>query len=187
MNILEAIDDGLFGAHLRKPSWAPWRAALGAMFGLPLAQAQSGLELYRSCTGRQAPPKGPCSEAWLICGRRSGKSFTLALIAVYLACFKDWSGCLGPGEVGTIMVLATDRKQARVIMRYISGLLAGSPMLEAMVINRTTEGLELSNRTMIEVHTASFRSVRGYTVVAALLDEVSFWRRTRRAPIPTAR
>ena len=28
----------------------------------------------------------------------------------------------------------------------------------------------------IEIHTASFRSVRGYTVVAALLDEVGFWR-----------
>ena len=28
---------------------------------------------------------------------------------------------------------------------------------------------------MIEIHTASFRSTRGYTVIAALLDEVAFW------------
>jgi hypothetical protein len=29
---------------------------------------------------------------------------------------------------------------------------------------------------IIEVHTASFRAVRGYTVVACIADEVAFWR-----------
>ena len=38
-----------------------------------------------------------------------------------------------------------------------------------------SESLDLSNRITIEVHTASFRTVRGYTVVAALLDELAFW------------
>ena len=28
-----------------------------------------------------------------MCGRRAGKSFTLALIAVYLAAFRDWRPC----------------------------------------------------------------------------------------------
>ena len=51
-------------------------------------------------------------EAWLICGRRSGKSFILALIAAYLAVFRDWRVHLAPGEAATIMVLASDRKQA---------------------------------------------------------------------------
>jgi len=64
-------------------------------------------------------------EAWLICGRRSGKSFILALIASYLAVFKDWREHLAPGEVATIMVLASDRKQARAIFRfYISSWLS---------------------------------------------------------------
>ena len=27
----------------------------------------------------------------------------------------------------------------------------------------------------MEIHTASFRSVRGYTIVAAILDEIAFW------------
>jgi hypothetical protein len=36
--------------------------------------------------------------------------------------------------------------------------------------------VELTTGVTIEVHTASFRSVRGYTVVAAVLDEVAFWR-----------
>jgi hypothetical protein len=37
------------------------------------------------------PPSDGVTEAWLICGRRAGKSFVLALIAVYLAIFRDWS------------------------------------------------------------------------------------------------
>lgn len=30
--------------------------------------------------------------------------------------------------------------------------------------------------TVIEIHTASFRAVRGYSVVAAICDELAFWR-----------
>jgi len=40
-----------------------------------------------------------------------------------LACFIDWRPFLAPGERATIMVIAADRKQARVIMRYVLGLL----------------------------------------------------------------
>ena len=35
--------------------------------------------------------------------------------------------------------------------------------------------IALRNRVAIEVHTASFRSTRGYTIIAALLDEISVW------------
>ena len=45
-----------------------------------------------------------------------------------------------------------------------------------MVENVTADAIELNNGITIEIHTASFRSVRGYTVVAALCDEIAFWR-----------
>jgi hypothetical protein len=53
----------------------------------------------------------------------------LALVAVFLACFRDWQPYLAPGERATIMVIATDRRQARVIFRYIRALLTMVPML----------------------------------------------------------
>jgi hypothetical protein len=73
------------------------------------------------------------------------------------------------------MVIAADRKQARVIKRYCLGLLKAVPMLKQLIEAETAESITLRRGIVIEVHTASFRTVRGYTVVAALLDEIAFW------------
>ena len=48
-------------------------------------------------------------------------------------------------------------------------------MLARMVADRTTESLRLTNGIDIEIHTANFRSTRGYTVVFAAFDEEAFW------------
>jgi hypothetical protein len=97
------------------------------------------------------------------------------MIAVFLACFRDWRSFLGPGEVGTVMVIAADRKQARVIMRYVRGLITGVPMLAPLIEGETRESVVLRNRITVEVHTASYRTVRGYSIVAALCDELAYW------------
>ena len=174
MTILKALDDRrLFASVLRdKATWAPWRAFLAALFGLPMSEDEA--ELYRRCTGRAALPLAAFVEAWLICGRRAGKSFVLALIAVFLAAFRDYRPYLGPGERATIMVIAADRKQARVIMRYVKGLLA-IPALAKLVEGETAESVELKQSVTIEVGTASYKTLRGYTIVAALCDELAFW------------
>ena len=112
----------------------------------------------------------------MIVGRRGGKSRILALIAVYLACFRDYAPYLAPGEVATIGVLAVDKGQARAIFRFVLGLLKAVPMLEPLIVRRDTETIELSNRVHIEIATATFRSTRGYSYAAVLCDEVAFWR-----------
>ena len=174
MNILRALDDEkVFAPFFRGESWAAWRVFLAALFALPLSPAQ--LALYQRHTGRTAPPSQPSHEAWVVCGRRSGKSFVLATIAVFLAAFRDWRPHLQQGEVGTIMVVAADRRQARVIMRYCLGLLRTVPMLAQLIESETRESIGLRNRVVIEVHTASFRSTRGYALIAGLLDELAFW------------
>ena len=74
------------------------------------------------------------------------------------------------------MVIAADRRQARGVFRYIAGFLDAIPMLARMVESRTKETINLTNRVTIEVHTANFRAIRGYTVIAAICDEIAFWR-----------
>jgi hypothetical protein len=175
VTILDALgDQNLFANHFRGETWHPWKAALATIFGLPMDAAS--LEHYRQATERISPPAFRAREAYLICGRRAGKSRIAALVAVFLAMFPDYSEYLAPGERGTLMVIAADRRQARVVFRYIEGLIDGVPMLSAMVEARTRETIALRNRVSIEVHTASFRAVRGYTLIGCIADEVAFWR-----------
>ena len=176
MNILEAIGDAkLFAPWFRdKDTWTAWRAFLAALFALPMTEDEEAL--YRLHTGRERLPDAPQDEGWLVIGRRGGKSFIMALIAVFLACFRDYRQHLQPGERATVMVIAADRRQARVILRYISGLLHGVTMLKDMVERETTESFDLCNQVTIEVGTASFRTTRGYTFAAVLADEIAFWR-----------
>jgi hypothetical protein len=174
VNILDAMkDDNVFGKHFRGSTWDAWRVFLCALFALPMTPEQ--FAIFQKHTGRSAPSTAPLHEAWLVCGRRSGKSFMLACIAVFLAAFRDWRPFLGPGEVATIMIIAADRRQARVIMRYCLGLLRAVPMLKQLIEGQTAESITLRNRVVIEVHTASFRSTRGYSLIAALCDEIAYW------------
>ena len=94
--IIDLCDDpNVFGLWFKdRATWQAWFAFLAVLFGLPLTAEQ--FAIYTACTGRTAAPTGPFFEAWLICGRRAGKSFVLALIAVFLACFCDWSPYLVP-------------------------------------------------------------------------------------------
>ncbi|GLS35365.1 hypothetical protein GCM10010869_09530 [Mesorhizobium tianshanense] len=176
MNILQACaDPNLFAPWFRRrDTYTAWFSFLAALFALPLDDAQ--LRLYREHTGRSAPPEQASSEAWLIVGRRGGKSFMMALIAVYLACFRSYREHLAPGERATVLVIAADRKQARIIVRYVRAMLEGIPLLAKLLVNSNAESFDLSNSVTIEIGTASFRSTRGYTFAAIVGDEVAFWR-----------
>jgi hypothetical protein len=168
-------DEALFAGWFRDlATWRAWFAFLRTLFGLPMSEDER--VVFKQCTGRDDPPEGVTREAWLVVGRRGGKSLILALTAVFLACFIDWLPYLAPGERGTVMVIAADRRQARVIYRYAVALLREVPMLKALIVRETAEAIDLKNGITIEILTASFRTVRGYTLIAALCDEIAFWR-----------
>ncbi|HVL66535.1 MAG TPA: hypothetical protein VM364_04650 [Vicinamibacterales bacterium] len=100
----------------------------------------------------------------------------MAFVAAFVACFRDYSGVLSPGERGVVVVCAPDRRQTRVFFRYVAALIEQTPILAGLIERKTKEAIHLRNRISIEVHTASFRTTRGYTVVAAIIDESAFLR-----------
>ncbi len=177
MNIIQAIQSPLVFRPLFKDleTWHSWEVYLRALFGLDI-ERKKDLELFRSCTGLETPAGKAAHESFVICGRRSGKSFTCALIASYLAAFSDWSPFLGPGERGWIFIIAVDKAQAGIIKSYVSGIFHSNKSLEAMIRLETKETLELSNNVNLGVKTCNFRTVRGYTVLCAILEEMAFWR-----------
>jgi hypothetical protein len=175
VTLLEALrDPNLFGRFFKGASWAKWKVFLAALIA-SAPQGADDLAVFQTCTSRTTWPTSAFAEAVLIVGRRGGKSRTLALLAVYLACFKDYEPYLAPGEVATIAVLAANRSQARVIFRFVLGLLKAVPLLESLIVRHDTESIVLSNRVVIEIATASFRTSRGYSFAAVLCDETAFW------------
>ena len=174
VDIRQAMTDpALFGPIFGGDTFTAWRALLSGFNGLELDATE--LDTFKTLTGRQSAPDSAFAELWLAIGRRGGKSHAAAFLAVYMACFFDYSDRLAPGEVATVMVIAADRKQARAVMRYISGLINENPMLRRMMERENSEQIELNNRTVIEITTASHRSVRGYTLAACICDEIAFW------------
>lgn len=173
MNITQTMTDPhLFGPVFGGDSHASWRALLSGFYGLPMDDAAQ--DAFKSLTQRHSAPTESHNELWLAVGRRGGKSHAAALMAVFEAAFRDHRDKLAPGEVATVMLLAADRQQARTLLRYVRGLFE-VPMLAKLVKRETSDGLELWNRSAIEIHTASHKAVRGYTLAAVICDEIAFW------------
>lgn len=130
--------------------------------------------VYERCTGRTTWPSIQARLVSLIVGRRGGKSYITAVIGIYLACCKRYR--LKLGTKGMVMILARDKEQAGVIRGYILAFLKAVPELAGMFADDPTLKLiELSNGITIEVRAAGDAGTRGYTVVAALADEIAFW------------
>jgi hypothetical protein len=163
----------LFAPFFRGPSWSRWGAVLKAAFGEPLTVDE--LASFSEVAERE-PPKARVKELTCIVGRGGGKDSVASLIAAYVAITFDPKGKLRPGERAVVMCLACDREQAGIVYDYIRGLFEHVPALAAMVTRVGSDAIELVNNVTIEVHTNSYRSVRGRSIICAIFDECAFWR-----------
>ena len=177
MNVLEAIrDESLFrpflGQNLR--SWRFWMAALSVVYGLPVKPQY--FDLIRQCTGRTASglPKEGFRTSLFLTGRRCGKSRAAAICGAYEACLAGHEERLAKGELGVVAVVAPTRIQSRVVRLYLRAIFE-VPMLKAEIESEDREGFQLKSGIRLETLTGSFKTVRGHTLVAAIVDEAAFF------------
>jgi hypothetical protein len=153
-------------------TWRTWLTVLKAAFGRPLNLRER--ETFATVAGNRTVPTRRVRELWCVCGRRSGKSRIAAAIAVYLALFIKHR--LARGETGMCLVLAGSMDQARAVFGYVRGLLEATPVLWAEVVAVKRFEIELKNGAVLGVHSNSFRTARGRTLIGCVFDETAFWR-----------
>src|SRR5262245_32382560 len=163
----------LLGGAIPGASWHGWCSRLLAAMGEALTPEE--LETYRRLTEREQPPTERVSELVAVVGRRGGKSRAIAALLCYLACLVDYRPRLATGETGVALCIAPSQEQAKIVLDYASGILAASPILRQLVRRSTSETIELTNRIVIAVRSASYRRLRGQTCIACIADEAAFW------------
>ena len=171
VDIIAAVADGrLIGDQLSDAQ----TVALKSLYGLGLTRWE--LDIYSAATGRAQYQRREYREATYICGRRAGKSSKLgANAAIFEAAFRKHT--LAPGERGHVVTIAQTQRQARVCFSYILARLEKSPTLRTLIQGEPrADEVDLTNGITISVWPASFRSIRGISIVAAICDEVGFWR-----------
>jgi hypothetical protein len=166
-------DPRLLGEPFAAPSFWPWHCVAKVISGERLDNREA--KLFRECTGRTKLPGGPVRNITLAVGRRGGKDSFASAAAVHraaLAC--DWRKVLSVGEQGVVILVGTDKKQAKILRRYCRGLLE-QPMLRATVMRDADDVLEFKNGSALEVVTNDAGLVRGRSMLAFLGTEAAFW------------
>ena len=161
----------LFNLCFDGSSWQAWVVIMKVLAGAPLDQTES--KLFTRITDRQEIPAA-VRQLWVLAGRRSGKSMVAAFFGVYYAALRDWGNVLARGELGVVQIICPDRKQGRVILNYAKAFVEEIPELAQSVEQIAKESIEFTNGIRLEIRTASYRTVRGYSVVCCIVDEAAF-------------
>lgn len=171
-DIIEFVRDSRFlGLSLSEAQ----ETLLRAIYGLPLSESQ--LELYRLCTGRQSYGAHGFNEATVIAGARAGKDSRIAApIVCYEALFGGHDRRLSKGERAIIPLVAQDQRATRVAFGYIKEYFAGSSLLASMVDEVLNLEIRLTNRISVLCFPCTQRSLRGWSIPAAVMDELAFFR-----------
>lgn len=177
LNLLEALSSSRgLGTYFRdKSTWWPWFVFVKALIGIGTLTARERT-LLKDCTGLDKLSTKRIREAFIIAGRRSGKSTICALLAVFYAVWGEWKRYISRGEKPKVFVVATNMDQAKIILNYVKAILGLTPFLRGMVERELADSVELKNGTEIIVKPASWRSTRGFTCGLLILEELAFFR-----------
>ena len=150
---------------------------LRAIYGLPLTEEQ--LAIWRTCTEREIYPAEAFSEVTVVAGARAGKDSRIAVpILLYEAVFGGYEAQLGKGELGVIPLVAQDAHATSVAFGYVKQYVMESDLLSQMTTPKDVREAEirLSNGIRIRCFACTAKSVRGFSIPAAVMDELAFFR-----------
>lgn len=194
---LEALQEPLlFGAHNQALSLAQ-RSLLKQAYGAPLDDKevdqfhltemdywsifQDDCELdelgFVMKVGRNRPyvPKA-YREAWLIVGRRGGKTDRFAsTIVAYEALCGGHEQFVRAGQRAICFQIAQDLRMARYSLHFIRATLESSPIGKKSIQKITADRIDLKNGVTIFCVPPTTKSVRGFATPVAVLDEVGMW------------
>lgn len=166
-----ATDPQLLGLRLSPAQ----EVLLRSIYGLPLTAEQ--LDLWRLCTGREVYTDVAFGEVTVLAGARAGKDSRIAApIVVYEALFGGHQGQLSKGERAVVPLVAQDQRATKVAFGYVRDYLTTSPLLAGEVEDVLSTEILLRDRITVSCFPCTNRSLRGWSVPAAVMDEVGFYR-----------
>ncbi len=137
------------------------------VFGVALYPAQREL--------LAAIDAGPRIHA-LCLGRRSGKTFMCALVMLHNCLLRqDLAGMVRPGERRYAVAVATNIRQARVVVTAARSIVEASPRLAGMVETVTEDEIRFTNGTALCAFPCSSRGGRGWAISCLVMDEAAFF------------
>lgn len=114
---------------------------------------------------------GPRVHVWAL-GRRSSKSTMAALVGLWSCLLRpELLASLRPGERGYAVAVATNLRQARLIVRAALSIVERSPLLGPLVEAATDDEIRFVNGTAFAAFPCTSRGGRGWPIFALLLDE----------------
>ena len=171
-NIIDFVTDPqLLGLNISPAQ----RTLLKAIYGLRLDKQE--LEVFRFCTGRDAPSPSGYPEVTVLSGARGGKDSRIAApIVVYEAVFGGHDRRASRGERPVIPLVAQDARASKIAFSYIRDYFEKSPMLSSMVEDTLASEIILRNGVTITCFPCTLRSLRGWSIPVGVMDEVAFFR-----------
>ena len=73
-------------------------------------------------------------------------------------------------------IMAASTVQATQAFNFVSGIFTTAESLKGLLENETNDTISLASGVDITIRPASFRTIRGMTALAAIGDEIAFWR-----------
>jgi hypothetical protein len=176
--------DSKYSAH---PVPAPWRSVCAAMDGQGLEGED--LDAFETVAGHRSPSTSGYSEVVAIAGRRAGKSEKGASRGVYVGIVEgdEHMRFLPSGTVGYFAVVSRTMRQSVQNFQSARAMVERHAELRAHLDGDPLESLtggtmKFKSGVAFTCMPMSKASIRGYTIVGAVVDEVGWWATSDESP-----